>query len=235
MYNMPFSFKFNNKDSWQDFSIKVEGKVLIPFPVKKTETISVPGGEDIVVDKGGYEDIEINLTINILNKNLINDKYREIKRWLSQVDDDHLIFSDDTDYFYKVKNIKTNNFTTEFLELGSTTITFVCSPYTYFVDGLIEINNPCFIFNQGIICNPLYKIQGSGTIELILNGNKITFENIKDEIIVDSEEQLIFQDGNIDNSCKCGEWEDLRLKVGDNELSYTPKTNVTLIPNWRTI
>lgn len=240
MYNLPFSFYFNNKNSWQDFNIKVENKIVIPFAERKVTKVEVPGGEDLTIVQGGYKDIEINLTINVLNKNLIKDKYRDIKRWLSIIEDNHLIFSNDLDYFYKVKNVTSDNFTTEFLELGSANITFVCSPYAYFIDGLMEINNPTYLFNQGIKCNPIYKIQAKGTATLALNGKLVTFNNIQDEIIVDVEKELIFQNGAINNSCKYGEWDDLKLQSGENKLSYTidpnaTLTSITVIPNWRTL
>ncbi len=235
----PFSFNFNNKNSWADFKIKIL-EITIPFPQEKKSTVKIPGGEDLVEVEGGYEDITIPAKIDILDKRMIETKYREIKRWLSFIEDDHLIFSDDLGFFYKVKMIDLKEFITEFQTCGTATINFTCSPYLYSVNGEYEIDFENNLFNEfPLNAEPVYKIVGNGTINLNINSKKITID-LLDEIIVDIPKKLTLRNGKIEGKRKKGEWKDLELIPGDNTLDYelTPGSNLesfTLIPNWRTL
>ncbi|WP_415347950.1 distal tail protein Dit [Clostridium perfringens] len=236
----PVSFNFNNKNSWYGFKIKILDKIIIPFPQKKQSTIKIPGGEDQFEVEGGYEDITIPVKIDILDKKMIKTKYREIKRWLSIIEDDHLIFSDDLDFFYKVKMIDLKEFETQFQISGVATINFICSPYLYLVNGECEIDFENNLFNEfPLSAEPVYRIVGNGTIKLNINSKVVTID-LADEIIIDIPRKLTLRNGKIEGKRKKGKWEDLELIPGDNNLSYelTPGTTLesfTMIPNWRTL
>lgn len=232
-------FIFNNKNSYYDFKIKIIDKVIIPFPKAKKNTISIPGGEDLIEDEGGYEDIKIPVSITILDKNEVKNKYREIIRWLSIIKDNHLIFSNDPEYFYKVKDIDLDNFETKFSLFGEAKIDFICSPNSFEVDGLNEIQIPANLFNNGLSAKPTYILRGEGIISLIINGNEVEF-NVGQELIVDVERELIFKQGSIHNEVKKGAWEHLKLTEGENDINYKFKPGsrvdeILIIPNWRTI
>ncbi|MDU7067153.1 MAG: phage tail family protein [Clostridium perfringens] len=235
----PFSFNFNHKNSWIDFKIKVL-EITIPFPQEKKSTVKIPGGEDMVEVEGGYEDIAIPVKIDILDERLIETKYREIKRWLSFIEDDHLIFSDDLGFFYKVKMIDLKEFITEFQTCGTATVNFICSPYLYSVNGEYEMEFENNLFNEfPLNSEPVYKIVGNGTIKLNINSKIVTID-LADEIIVDIPKKLTLRNGKIEGKRKKGEWKYLELIPGDNTLDYelTPGSNLesfTLIPNWRTL
>ncbi|MBO3424714.1 phage tail protein [Clostridium perfringens] len=235
----PFSFNFNNKNSWTDFKIKIL-EITIPFPQEKKSTVKIPGGEDLVEVEGGYEDITIPVKIDILDKRMIETKYREIKKWLSFIEDDHFILSDDLGFFYKVKMIDLKEFITEFQACGTATVNFTCSPYLYSINGEYEIDFENNLFNEfPLSAEPVYKIVGNGTIRLNINSKTVTID-LADEIIVDIPRKLTLRNGQFEGKRKKGEWEDLELIPGDNTLDYelTPGSNLesfTLIPNWRTL
>lgn len=232
----PVFFIFNNKNSFEDFEIKIIEDVIIPNPQEKSTTISIPGGEDLVVRDGGYSDITIPVQVDILNKDIIKRKYRDIKNWLSNFEDNKLIFSNDSEVFYRVKKIKLDSFKTEFIECGSATINFVCSPYTYFLDGSIEIPLVPILFNDyGKESKPIFHIKAEGIVTLTINNSSVEL-NVGQEITVDVERELIFKKGVINNSIKKGSWDSLILKQGKNDLSYSCNgtfNSITLIPNWR--
>ena len=236
----PVSLNFNNKNSWYDFEIKILDKIIIPFPKRKQSTIKIPGGEDQVEVEGGYEDITIPVKIDILDKRIIETKYREIKRWLSIIEDDHLIFSDDLEFFYKVKMIDLKEFETQFQLYGVATINFICSPYLYSVNGEYEMDFENNLFNEfPLNAEPVYRIVGNGTIKLNINSKVVTID-LADEIIVDIPKKLTLRNGKIEGKRKKGKWEDLELIPGDNTLDYelTPGSTLksfTIIPNWRTL
>ncbi|MFR1316588.1 MAG: distal tail protein Dit [Clostridium perfringens] len=235
----PFSFNFNNKNSWTDFKIKIL-EITIPFPQEKKSTVKIPGGEDLVEVEGGYEDITIPVKMDILDKRLIETKYREIKKWLSFIEDDHFILSDDLGFFYKVKMIDLKEFLTEFQTCGTATVNFTCSPYLYSVNGEYEIDFENNLFNEfPLNAEPIYRFVGNGTIKLNINSKIVTID-LADEIIVDIPRKLTLRNGQFEGKRKKGEWEDLELIPGDNTLDYelTPGSNLesfTLIPNWRTL
>lgn len=235
----PVSFNFNNKNSWSGFKIKILNKVIIPFPKKQQSVIKIPGGEDLVIDEGDYEDITIPVHIDILDKRIIETKYRDLKRWLSLIEDNHLIFSNDPEIFYKVKNIDIPNFETQFEECGTATINFICSPYSYFTNGIEEIELTEYLFNFGINSKPVFNIKGEGVITLIINNKEVEF-NVGQELIIDVDKKLVYKKGLIQNLTKKGSWEDLKLQEGDNTLSYkiapgSRLDSITIIPNWRTL
>lgn len=235
----PFSFNFNNKNSWTDFKIKIL-EITIPFPQEKKSTVKIPGGEDLVEVEGGYEDITIPVKIDILDKKMIETKYREIKRWLSFIEDDHFILSDDLGFFYKVKMIDLKEFITEFQACGTATVNFTCSPYLYSVNGEYEIDFENNLFNEfPLSAEPVYRIVGNGTIKLNINSKLVTID-LADELIIDIRRKLTLRNGYFEGKRKKGEWEDLKLIPGDNTLDYelTPGSTLesfTLIPNWRTL
>ena len=233
--NKPVFFIFNNKNS-MDFGIKLIDDITIPNPQPKSETISIPGGEDLVVKDGGYSDIIIPVPIDILNKEIIRRKYREIKNWLSNFEDNTLIFSDDPEVFYRVKQINLYSFKTEFIEIGSATINFICSPYTYFCEGALEYPLRPYLYNDyGQEAKPIFHIKAEGLVTLTINNSSVEL-NVGQEITVDVERELIYKEGVINNSIKKGSWDSLVLKPGKNELSYSCDgtfNSITIIPNWR--
>ncbi|WP_195972966.1 distal tail protein Dit [Clostridium thermobutyricum] len=234
--NKPVFFIFNNKNSFDDFGIKMIDDITIPNPQPKSETISIPGGEDLVVKYGGYSDITIPVPIDILDKEIIKRKYRDIKNWLSDIKDNKLIFSNDSEVFYRVKQINLDSFKTEFIEMGSATINFICSPYTYYLDGILDIPLVPILFNDyGKEAKPIFHIKAEGLVTLTINNSSVEL-NVGQEITVDVERELIYKEGVINNSIKKGSWDSLVLKQGKNELSYSCDgtfNSITIIPNWR--
>lgn len=233
---------FNNKNSYRDIGAKIVDKIIIPFPKRKVDKIEIPGGEDLYVDMGGYEDITIPIELDILDKRQIKNKYRDIKRWLGIINDNHLLFWDDLDYFYKVKKVELpNDFETMFSLNGTAVINFICDPYLYVVDGEEEIKLPPRLQNEyGIVANPTYRIKGEGVIKIRINKGEFVEFNVGQEIIVDVDRKIIYRNGFIENIRKKGAWEGLQLSPGENLIDYRVADEarldeITIIPNWRTL
>ena len=225
---------FNNKNSYKDFKIKLLNEVIIPFPNKRMNPISIDGADgDLYEDLGGYDDIVIPVNLDILDEKIIKNRYRSIKRWLNQIEDNKLMFSTDLGYFYKVKKVEVpNNYKTVFNGLGEANINFICDPYTYDIDGVHEISLPPTLCNYGDVSKPIYRIKGEGMLNLYVNDNLIKL-NIGQEIIIDTDLELIYREGSIENNRKTGKWEDLYLKPGENKFNWNGNFSITVIPNWR--
>lgn len=242
-----YAFIFNGKHSFNDFRIKVKDKVIIPFPKKKVAIQDIPGGESIVIPEGdnlekAYEDTKITLNLDILNKKIVENKFREIIKWLSIITDDRLIFCDDPDYFYIVKDVNVpSGFEKELIDSGATTIELTLSPFQYSLIGQEELTlqEENYLFNPDLPSFPKIIIGGEGQISIRFNGKKVKVD-VGQEIIIDVEKELIYREGSIENSRKTGSWEDLVLFHGDNTVIVKPYPGsrldyVKLIPNWRSL
>ncbi|MGL5149063.1 MAG: distal tail protein Dit [Clostridium sp.] len=227
--------EFNNKNSYEDFGMKILDKIIIPFPKKKYEIQSIPGADgDYYCDTGGYEDIVIPISFDVVEKNIISSKYRDLKRWLNDIIDNKLMISDDYEFFYRVKNIiLPNDFETKFSLFGSVNVNFICEPYSYYKSGKQEIKVNNLIRNPGMKSKPIYRIVGEGLITLLINSRPIVI-NVGQEVIVNVEKELLYRNGQIENIRKKGSWDSLTLESGMNTISWNGNFNVYVTPNWRT-
>lgn len=235
MYDIGF-IQFNNANSY-DMGMKILDKLIVPYPKKKIDITPIPGGEDLYSDTGGYEDIIIPISFEVIDPTQIKNKYRLIKRWLNSIKNNHLSLFDDLDHFYKVKSVEVpNNFETMFGLYGVANINFICDPFTYFKSGETERDITSTLYNDGDECKPIYRILGEGLITLNVNSKPVTI-NVGQEITIDTDAELIFRSGNIENYRKTGKWEDLHLIPGQNTFSYSGGRvdKVTIQPNWRVI
>lgn len=228
---------YNNLESY-DLGLKIKTRPVIPCPIKQINKIPVTGGETLYEDLEEYEDIEITVDFNFVNRENIKQKFREIKKWLLSTEDNKLFFSDDLNYFYKVNNVEISELVTTFKVKGDFSVKFTCNPYLFSVEGQREIDLPKVLNNySAIYSKPIFRIKGEGVITLSINGNSIKF-NVGQELKIDVDKELIYRDGNIENERKTGSWKDLRLISGENTLSYSLASGATLtsfkiIPNWR--
>lgn len=236
-----YDLMYNNKLA-SFLGIMIKTRPVIPTPKKQINTVQVPGGETLYEDLEEYDDIEITVDFNFVDRDNIKLKFRDIRKWLFEDIDDKLIFSDDTNYFYKVKNIEISDLTTKFKIKGDFSVKFICSPYIYSVLGSkkIDLTQTTVLYNSSwLYSKPSFFIEGEGNITLIVNGNSVEL-NVGQKIEIDVDKQLIFREGNIENKRKKGSWNDLNLVSGKNNISYKLAAgsylkSFEIIPNWRSI
>lgn len=230
-------FIIYNEQTNLDFGVSVVTRPSKPSPIMEYEEKDVSGRDGKLYIEKGYRDIEISVSFNFISKNNNNwDKdFRAIKRWLLSKSDNKLKFSDDLEVFYKVNKIAIDTPERVLKRIGRFNVTFTCQPYTYFEDGLNEINLPSKIYNDNCISKPIYKVAGEGVLNLTVNGNKIK-ANVGQNLTIDTELGLCYRtDGTINNIALTGYYEDMYLIEGDNIFSYTGNFDIKIIPNWRYI
>lgn len=228
-----FELIYNNKPAGS-FGIKITKRPDIPSPNKMIRSIDIPGRDGKLIEfNGEYEDIDIKVDMNfIASPNEIGERFRNLKKWLLS-DNGKLSFSDDTSIFYKVKNVEVGNLKREAREGASVSVTFVCDPYTYFVDGETEQVLKSTLNNHYEISHPIYKIVGEGMCTLTVNGETIK-ANVGQNLTIDTEKMLAYrQDGTLMNTSLSGDYESLYLIPGDNKISVSSDFVTTIIPNWR--
>lgn len=233
MYNK-FNIIFNNKSSL-DLGIEVIKRPVIPSPQPVYNSYSIPGKSGMEYELEGYEDIEIEVNFNFLDRENMYERFLECKRWINSINDNKLIFSDNLGVFYKVNYATITSNERVFKVIGKFTVTFNCEPFAYEFEGQneIEVNNSATVYNYGDFkSKPIIKIKGEGLITINLN-DEIIKVNVGQNIIIDSYLELSYkEDKTPQNSNVKGKYPFLRL--GENSISYSGGrvNSFIIIPNW---
>jgi predicted phage tail component-like protein len=234
-----YSVYFNNLNSYNDLGLYIESRPNLPIAEEQINSISIEGRNGTLTEKyGTYNDIEINIKFVLINDTNYCDQVRNIKAWLQNIQDNKLVLSDDTNYFYLVTYIKFDKNILRESELemvGSFTATFICKPFAYSFEGLnkITITQETNIINEGtVIAYPMMKVYGSGDITLTINNKNIILSGIINNITLDS---IIMEayDDNIENVNNKMNGEFPVLDIGENNISWVGTiSKIEIIPNW---
>ena len=86
-----------------------------------------------------------------------------------------------------------------------------------------------------MISHPIYRISGTGSCTLTVNGKtmKVT---VNQEITIDTE-RMIANNAQMVNQSNLlvGNYEDLYLQEGDNTITVSTGFTLNVIPNWRVL
>lgn len=239
-----YNIHFNNSNA-KDIGIIAIKRPSIPVPEKNLLEKEVKGRNgSVMIDYKTYKNITKDIEFNFLESKDFLERCRTIKKWFYNIQDNRLIESDDTDYFYKVKRVVLGDIERELKIKGTFTASFILDPFQYSKYGLDEIiltnnfilENPYFIEAA-----PIINMWGEGSITLNINGNKLTV-NLGQSIIINSDLGLSYRivNGNT-------QYQNTRLKgdypvliEGENKISYTLGTGarldkISIIPNFRTL
>ena len=235
-----FYIVFDNKSN-KDLGIDIVSRPSIPSPIERVKVINISDREDVYDHTGVYEDISISVEFNFDtydDDKEIRDIFRKLKTWLMCYDDNKLIFSDNSKWFYKVNNIIISETALQDIyDFGNCTVEFILNPYEYEFDGLKEIEvNTNTIYNSYFPSSPQYIIRGNGYCTLIVNDNELKV-NVTNNCIVDTELGLCIRDDgtfyNVANNINS--YKDFYLKKGNNTISIPSGFKLSIIPNWRCI
>ncbi len=216
-----------------DYGIKVAYRPNIPAPEKNFEIITIPGRDgSLIVSDNTYSDIQIEPEMNfIISPESWGVKFRQIKQWLQG--SGKLKFSDDASVFYKCKNVNIGVVERRIKESGEFTPVFLCDPFTYIESGTLEYNAQDLKLNPYDISKPVYKITGEGVCTLTVNGNEMT-ANVGQNLTIDTDLMIAYrEDGILQNTAVTGEYENMYLKAGENEINISNGFELKIIPNWR--
>lgn len=237
--NRKFSVIFNNLDSYKDLGLFIKSRPNIPIAEKNVNIIDVEGmNGSLTEDIGTYKSIEIEIDFSIVNKDNFYEKLRYIKAWLQNVDDNRMIISDDTDFFYLVDYVKLDSsITRTYKVLGVFKATFICKPFCFAFDGLnvstIKTNGNIIMNNGTVKSDPIIKITGTATINLFINSREIIINNLASDITLDCELKEAYNSeySNLNNIIN-GDYP--FLDVGKNVITWIGNiTKIEVKSNWR--
>lgn len=235
-----FAINFNNVNSYYDLGLKIISRPNAPVPVRDIRFTPLDGRNGAYTeDLGVYKDIEIPVSFNFIDRENLTSSIRRIKHWLiGTILDKKLIFSDDLDYFYKVKQVKIDKeIERKARVLGRFTAIFVCEPFSYLKTGenTITITQPTSIFNEGTFeSKPIIKVYGGGNITLTVNNKNVVLTAIDQSVTLDSEIEHAYKDlvVNTQNYKMLGDFP--ILKEEQNIITWVGNvTKIEIIPKWR--
>lgn len=187
-----------------------------PKPIQSYETIKIPGrATPISRASPEFEPITINAVLGIKDKTKISAAYA----WLHGSGD--LVFSDDLARYYKATCYA--DIVPEYLSqrFGKLPLKFICEPFMYNVTNTpITLTTAGIVTNNGTIyAQPIYKITGSGNINLVVNNETLAIKDVDGYITIDTSRMLVYKDNNVLVNNTTGFLP--FLAVGDNNISWT--------------
>lgn len=224
-----------NQKSNLEIGIQIKERPQIPAPEFRYEEIEIPGRSGTLIQESRLvDDLKIEIVFNFAAKpELWMEQFREAKKWLLDREDERLIFSDDLEMFYKVKHTSIDTAERYVKTLGEFSVTFLCEGFQYRVDGQYEHIMEEVKYNPYYLSQPIYKIRGSGTCELKVNGKSMLAE-VQGNLTIDTERMLTYtESGVLKNTMVTGNYEDLLLVEMENTISCSMGFDLLIIPNWR--
>lgn len=233
---MPKFFIVFNGKSNEELNINVAKRPSVPSPKRRYRETEVPGRDGMLYeDLGTYENIDIEIEFSFISRvsEEFNSDYRKIKKWLNNVKDNKLKFSDDLGFFYFVEKVEIDTPERIIKRAGKFIVTFICEPWQYLKDGEESIKIESSIDNEYDITYPVYDIIGEGLLILSVNGNE-TKINVGQRIKIDTKLGICYKaDGTFNNIAFRGDYKSLILKEGNNTFSYTNGFEIYITPRWR--
>ncbi|MCY1714045.1 distal tail protein Dit [Caproiciproducens galactitolivorans] len=231
------SFEFGGKDSFRDFGVYVEKRPNIPSPERRVTYIDVPGMDSSLRrDEGTYGDITLSVECSLLGDPV--SKISAIKGWLLGAGEADLIFSHIPGRKYLAQVVNSIDFEIVLKVTSHFIIVFSCRPFQYATDNTpVTVSESATLTNPGTVKSfPMIKVTGSGAGALTVNENSVSFSNIDESIILNSEIQETYQNAGVEliskNSIMTGEYP--ALLPGENTISFSGGiTSLEITPNWR--
>lgn len=208
---------------------------IIPTPKKRYNEVSIPGRDGIYYeDLETYDDIVLPIEFNFRSKDkTVDEAFRYFRRVLA--DTKELMRTSDPDMYYKIKKIEIGDLDRGTSEtIGTFQCDFTLDPYAYLRVGKKKLNISKASINSYDLCKPMYVITGEGNCEITVNGTS-SFCNVTDTVYIDTDLQLCYRDdGTWINTTLTGNYDDMYLKPGKNDIRVSDGFTMKIIPNWRT-
>lgn len=211
---------------------------VIPAGKAGYESVKVPGRDGTLYRRTGtVDDISIEVSVGFkVKRELWVEQYRSLKRWLTGTGP--LSFSDDPDYFYKVKKVAIKSIERKTGRLGLAKAEFLCQGYQYLQSGNFDYPYDCLSARYNpcdVAAHPIYRITGEGKCTLTVNGKSMAAQ-VGQNLTIDTERMLAYrQDGTLQNMAVTGDYEELYLAPGENEVNISEGFTLLVQPNWRSL
>lgn len=216
-------FYFNGLENIRDIGVYVVNRIEFPNIEEVVEQEEVDGSPigSLTVRSGKYKDSKIKMKLRIIDRLNVKEQFRNIKRWLKNIEDNRLSF--DYEKCYIVKNVTLNPYSFNQISCDFE-CEFICEPFLKaFYSDYEEILNGEVVYNDGDIETfPKLKItlSNSTNIELYVNNRSMQLRDVSEYVFIDSERQETLDKNNrtIDIKRIGGV---PYLNIGENEIRWT--------------
>src|SRR5690606_18364527 len=165
--------KINNVYT-DEYGFKPKGRIEVPTPEQHVEHIEIKGRNGTLTKKYGYKNIVLPVHFTVLSDNF-KKTFRKAKMYLLNAKT--LIFDDDNEVFYKVKNVQIDTAENYVLQFGEFIVNFTLDPFQYEVNNPTEIiTSRTVINNLGYESEPIMTVTCSGTGKIYINEQKVTIQ-----------------------------------------------------------
>lgn len=201
-----------------------------------TEEYTIPGRNGKLYGVDSYQgsaQITINLAL-VADDTFTNQvsaytvAYRQVRQWLRGTG--RLIISDAPDAFYEVQKVEIITDERLILRYGNLQAVFTVYPVEFLTSGETAIAAGT-INNPGSEAAPLYKITGTGSGVLTVNGKTMSY-TAAGVLFIDTRRFIAYDgSGNNKNNQVAGDYLNLRLQPGENTVAATAGT-LAIYPRW---
>ena len=219
-----------------DYYIWFRSYPVITRGKQKVTSVEIPGRYGTLTEKENtWSDtvvtMAIDITIPVFEKHSVDEVYSQFRERILKSTE--LYLEELHSGFFRVKNVEESSYSKESDITISLDLTFTCDPGDYMECGKYEHDIADIVENPYSVCCPVYRITGEGMCTLTVNGKTMTAD-IGQNLTIDTEKMLAYrEDGTLQNTEVTGNYEDLYLLEGKNEVSITSGFVLKIVPNWR--
>ena len=224
----------------QLYSASFGVRVIDSYPVIQngspsyTQT-SIPGRRGTLTESDGtYSDtiIFMDCDITLIDEVSVDLQYQRFITLLMQ--SKKLILEGMETRYFQIKKVEVSDYE-RYSDISiEFSLTFTCDPGVYLLSGdFFESVSNNQIINIYSMCEPVYRIEGTGSCTLTINDKELKC-NVDGTIYIDTEKQeVVLESGQLSNTLATGDFDDLYLKTGINSVSITPGFALKVKPRWR--
>ena len=224
-----YSLKYNEYTD-RDFEVFLyDYEVLTPSNEGYTEQTVIGRRGTLITNQKSFESVKIQCTFSVIHCRL-KEKLRQIRRWLKGTG--RLTFSDEPEFYYEVQKILYDSIERQIRKYGRFTVTFICYPYEFALDGDRSLKRYDLITNIYDEALPEYYIEGEGVCYLRVNDTQVRI-NVAQNVTIDTRRLICFRkDGTWVNTDMTGDYTGLVLKTGTNHIDITKGFQLKVYPHW---
>lgn len=193
----------------------------ISKPAMRTNTEAIDGRDGDLITKLGYASYDKTIEIGLFGTYDIDD----IISFFNQKGT--ITFSNETDKYYVFDTLNQIDYN-QIIKFRSATVVFHCQPFKYEVGETpitLSVGNNTILNKGNIYSKPILNIEGSGTINITLNGNQIFSIDLSEteEITIDIENMEAYDPNTsaLLNRLVIGDYDDFKLNSGNNTLTIS--------------
>lgn len=209
---------------------------MITHSTLTTEEYSIPGRDGNLYGANPYR-TSAQITVKMAlatdrtfssNVSKYQTQWRSVRKWLQGTG--KLIIGDAPDSYFEVQKITINTDERVILNYGNLEVQFTVFPYEFLNSGDSAASS---FTNDGDASMPLYKLTGSGSGTLTVNGNTMQYTIDSTGVLyIDTRRMIAYNGSNQNaNSQLNGDYEKIRMKSGSNTISASVGT-LSVYPKW---